>query len=187
MAAVFRRGTIGVWVPPVGLGRTLGRVARPAEHGAVADVERRTASGERHDVIDGQVARGVGVTVVGRAPVAVHAAPGAEHPLTQVLPLAGAVQRVVPAAVRLPSVLSAAAAGAARDDPADSAELHRLQRELAVPCLTLVTLECTPVDIAMSVIGRGRGVYSPRVLRPGGHPGRPQGSVTLTTSRRNVT
>ena len=56
--AVFRRGTIGVWVPPVGLGRTLGRVARPAEHGAVADVERRTASSERHRVIDGEVGGG---------------------------------------------------------------------------------------------------------------------------------
>jgi hypothetical protein len=28
----------------------------------------------------------------------------------------------------------------------------------------LVTLECTPVDIAMSVIGDGSGVYSPAVL-----------------------
>jgi len=31
--------------------------------------------------------------------------------------------------------------------------------------LTLVTLECTPVDIVMSVIGESGGVYSPRVLR----------------------
>ncbi len=30
-----------------------------------------------------------------------------------------------------------------------------------------MTLECTPVDIAISVIGQGRGVYSPRVLRLG--------------------
>ncbi len=37
----------------------------------------------------------------------------------------------------------------------------------AVPCLTLVTLECTPVDIVMSVIGEGGEVYSPRVLHPG--------------------
>ena len=41
---------------PVGR-RTLRRVARAAQHRGVADVERRTASGERDDVIDGQVAR----------------------------------------------------------------------------------------------------------------------------------
>jgi hypothetical protein len=35
-----------------------------------------------------------------------------------------------------------------------------------VPHLTRVTLECTPVDITMSVNRRGHGVYSPRVLRP---------------------
>jgi hypothetical protein len=32
--------------------------------------------------------------------------------------------------------------------------------------LTLVTLECTPVDIAMSVSAKGGAVYSPSVLRP---------------------
>jgi hypothetical protein len=31
--------------------------------------------------------------------------------------------------------------------------------------LTLVTLECTPVDIAMSVVEPGSAVYSPAVLR----------------------
>jgi hypothetical protein len=31
----------------------------------------------------------------------------------------------------------------------------------AVPHLTLVTLECTPVDIVKSVLGEGGGVYSP--------------------------
>ncbi len=69
--AVFRRGGIGVWVPPVGLGRTVGRVAGPAQHRAVGNVERRTTSGERHDVIDGQVARSVGVALVARAPLPV--------------------------------------------------------------------------------------------------------------------
>ena len=29
-------------------------------------------------------------------------------------------------------------------------------------------LECTPVDIAMSVVEQGGAVYSPAVLRPGG-------------------
>jgi hypothetical protein len=33
-----------------------------------------------------------------------------------------------------------------------------------VPHATLVALECTPVDIAMSVIGEGGTVYSPAVL-----------------------
>ena len=42
--AVFRQREICVWGPPVGLGRTLGRVARPAEHGAVADVKWRAAT-----------------------------------------------------------------------------------------------------------------------------------------------
>jgi hypothetical protein len=31
--------------------------------------------------------------------------------------------------------------------------------------MTLVTLECTPVDIATSVIGEGGWVYTPAVLR----------------------
>ena len=35
----------------------------------------------------------------------------------------------------------------------------------AVPCLTLVTLKCTPADIAMSVVEHGGLVYSPAVLR----------------------
>ncbi|MEO5919362.1 MAG: hypothetical protein ABIQ17_07360, partial [Candidatus Limnocylindrales bacterium] len=55
---------------PVGR-RTLGRVARSAEHGAVADVEGCVASGERHDVVDGQGARGMRRTLIARAPVPV--------------------------------------------------------------------------------------------------------------------
>jgi hypothetical protein len=34
-----------------------------------------------------------------------------------------------------------------------------------VPFLTLVTLECTPVDIVMSVVEANRSVYPSRVLR----------------------
>ncbi len=63
------------------------------------------------------------------------------------------------------ALLGAAAPRAARHDTADCAELHREPRQCAVPSATLVTLECTPVDIAMSVIGEAGGVYSPRVLR----------------------
>jgi hypothetical protein len=40
---------------------------------------------------------------------------------------------------------------------------------MTVPLLTLVTLDCTPVDIVMSVKRGGGAVYSPRVLRPCGH------------------
>ena len=163
--AVFRRGTIGVWVPPVGLGRTLGRVARPAEHGAVADVERRTASGERHHVIDGEVGGGMGIALVARAPVPVLATPRAEHPGAEPLPGPRAVQGVVAAAVRRPSVHGAAATGSARQDGADRAELHGSRRFRAVSDLTLVTLDWRPVDITMSVICGGCGVYSPWVLR----------------------
>jgi len=46
------------------------------------------------------------------------------------------------------------------------ARAHRGTVAAAMPCLTLVTLECTPVDIAMSVNPRGAGVYSPSVLHP---------------------
>jgi hypothetical protein len=62
-------------------------------------------------------------------------------------------------------VLGAPTANAARDDTADRAELHAWRRIRAVSDLTLVTLECTPVDIEMSVTNRGGWVYSPRVLR----------------------
>ena len=128
---------------PTPVGRhTLRRVARAAQHGGVGDVERRTASGERHDVIDRQVDGRVGETVVARAPVAVLTAPGAEHAGAQPLPGSRAVQGVVPAAVGLSRVLGAAAARAAGDDTADRAELH------------------PPI-----VDGLGGGVYSLRVLR----------------------
>lgn len=53
--AVWRHLPLPMGYPaPVG-GRTLRRVARAAQHRAVDDVERGTASGERHDVVDGRV------------------------------------------------------------------------------------------------------------------------------------
>ena len=148
---------------PVGR-RTLRRVARPAQHGGVADVERRTASGERNDVIDGEVSRSMGVALVARAPVAVLAAPGTEHAGAEALPGPRAVQGVVPAAAGLAGVFATSATHAAGDDTADRAELHGRARLRAVPHLTLVTLECTPVDIARSVVEKGGAVYSPVVL-----------------------
>ena len=106
--AVVQERRICVWGPPVGPARTLGRVAGATEDGAVADIERRAACGERHDVVDGQVTRGVGGTLVARAPVPMLATPGAKHSGAEALPGARAVQGVVAAAVRLPGVLGAA-------------------------------------------------------------------------------
>jgi hypothetical protein len=122
--AVFQERRTRVWGPPVGVSGALRRVARATEHGAVADVERRTTSGERHDVIDGQVARRVGAALVARAPVPVLAVPGTEHAGAETLPGPRAVEGVVPAAVGLPSMVSAAATRAAGDDTTDRAELH---------------------------------------------------------------
>jgi hypothetical protein len=62
-------------------------------------------------------------------------------------------------------VVTAAATRAAGDDAAHRAELHRWPCQGAGTFWTLVTLECTLVDIAISVIGEGGGVYWPRVLR----------------------
>jgi len=130
---------------PVGR-RTLGGVAGAAQHRGVADVERRTASGERHDVIDGQTGGGMGGARVARAPVAVLATPGTEHAGAETLPGPRAVQGVVPAAVGLAGVLSAATTRAAGYDTTDRAQLH-----------------------PRIVDGFACRVYSPAVLRlPGG-------------------
>jgi hypothetical protein len=90
----------------------------------VGYVERGTASGERHDVINGQVGGRVGGSAVARAPVATLATPSAEHAGAEPLPGPRAVEGVVPAAVGLPGVLGAAAARAAGDDTTDRAQLH---------------------------------------------------------------
>ena len=79
--------------------RTLRRVARSTEHGGVGDVERRTTSGQRDDVIDGKVSRLMGGALVARTPLAVLTTPGAEHAGAESLPGASAVGGVVPAAV----------------------------------------------------------------------------------------
>ncbi len=108
---------------PVGR-RTLGRVAGAAQHRGVADVERRSASSERHNVIDSQIARRMGGALVARAPAAVLTAPGTEHAGTEPLPGPGAVHAVVPAAVGRPGVRRAPTARAAGDDTTDRAQLH---------------------------------------------------------------
>jgi len=93
--------------------RALRRVARAAQHRGVANVERGTASGERHEVVDGQVGGRMGRSLVAGTPVAVLATPGAEHAGAEPLPGTRAVQRVVPAAVRRSGVVSAATTRAA--------------------------------------------------------------------------
>jgi hypothetical protein len=90
----------------------------------VADVERRTASGEWHDLIDGQVAGSMGEALVPRAPVAVLASPGTEHAGAESLPGPRAVEGVVPATVGLTGVVSTAATRAAGNDTTDRAQLH---------------------------------------------------------------
>ena len=74
----------------------------------------------------------------------------------------------MPAAVRLASVLGAATARSAREDAAERAELHgslRLRQGAGRTRMTLVTLDCTHVDIAMSVSASRGAVYSHAVLR----------------------
>ncbi len=122
--AVFQEHRTRVWGPPVGLGRPLRRVARPAEHGAVADVERRATGCERHDVIGGQVSCRVGVALVARAGVAVLPDMPGDHPLGQACPSRVGVDPVVGTDAREPCVLSAATARAAGDDTTDRADLH---------------------------------------------------------------
>jgi len=169
--AVFQERRTRVWGPPVRLCRTLGRVARSAEHGAVADVEGCAAGGERHDVIGGQVASLMSVAPVARAPVAVLAAMPRDHPRAKTLPCPGVVEGVVPAAVRQSSVHGAAATRSACDDTADRAELHgpaRLSRKVHVLTLvTLVTLDCSPSTSA-SVPSRPEAEVSrgPSILTP---------------------
>lgn len=74
-------------------------------------------------MIGGQVDGRVGRTLIARAPIPVLATPCPEHSRAEALPGPGAVQGVVAAAVRLPGVLGAAAAGSAGGDTAYGAEL----------------------------------------------------------------
>jgi len=104
--------------------RALRGVARAAQHRRVGDVERRTADGERDDVIDAQVRGSVGGTPVARAPVAMLTTPGPQHPSAEPLPGSRAVQGVVARSVGLARMLGAATTSAAGDDTADRAQLH---------------------------------------------------------------
>ena len=137
---------------------------RTGEHRAVADVEGRAACRERSDVINDEVGSGVGVALVSRTPVPLLTTPCPKHSRAEARPGSRAVQRVVAAAFRLPAVVGIATTRAARHDPADGAQPHRSHRMWAGTLLTLVTLECGPVDITKSVGESTVRVYSPPVL-----------------------
>src|SRR3989337_2888767 len=103
-----------------------------------------------------------------RAPVAMLTTPCPKHSGTEVLPGRCAVQGVVATTVRLTRMDGAAAAGAARYDTADGAQLHgsaRSEANSVAARLPLETLECTPFDIETSVGRVNAAVYSPAVLR----------------------
>ena len=104
--------------------RSQSQHAGAAEHRGVADVERCTASGQRHDVVDGRVGGAVGVALVAGAPVAVLAKPRSQHVGAESLPRPRAVDRAVPARAGAPRVRGAAAPSAAGDDTTDRAQLH---------------------------------------------------------------
>ena len=116
-------------------------------------------------MIDGQVTRWMCVALIARAPVPLLTTPRPEDARTEPLPGPRAVQGVVTASVGRSCVDSAATTRPAGQNAASRAELHGSRRIRASTDLTLVTLKCTPVDIAMSVIGEGGAGYSPRVLR----------------------
>ena len=164
-----QRSAVSPMVYPAPVGRrTLRRVARATQHLRVGNVERRTASGERHDVVDGQVGGSVGGALVARAPVAVLATPGPQHPGAEPLPGPRAVQGVVTAAVGLAGVLGAPSARVAGDDTADRAQLH------------------------VQIVGVVGGlVYSPAVLRLRGQclhdaaRGRPEAAASMFARARH--
>ncbi len=90
-----------------------------------------------------------------------------------------------------PGVVSAAATQPARGDTTDRAELHGLLHRstqgsagVVASELTLVTLDCTSVDIAMSVTVAAGGVYSPPVLHPWARASPSCGSVAMPSSDR---
>jgi len=98
---------------------------------------------------------------IARAHVAVLADVAGDHPLGQASPSCIRMDVMVGTDARQTRMLAAASCRSARDDAANRAELHGSRRIRAVSDLTLVTLECTPVDIVKSVLGEGGGVYSP--------------------------
>jgi len=102
---------------------------------------------------------------IARADVAVPADVARDHPLGQAGPSRISVNVMVGTEARQASVLCAAATRSAGDDTTDRAQLHGSRRLGAVSPLTLVMLDCRPVDIAMSVVEKVAAVYSPAVLR----------------------
>ena len=160
-----RSSRVAIWAtPPRSVDAPFVELHERHSTAVLRDVERRTASGERDDVVDGQVGGSVGGALVARAPVAVLATPGAEDAGAETLPGPRAVESVVAAAVGLAGVLGAATTRAARDDTTDRAQLH-----------------------PRIVVGAAGAVYSLGVLRlrdqPSERTGRP-GAVRLSPDPR---
>jgi len=169
-----------VWVPPVGPScvheaRSVGRVPRSAQHAGVGGIEWRATIDECGDVVERQVTRRMRrmLGAIARAHVAVLADVARDHPPRQASPSCIRVDVMVGTDARQARVLAAASSRSAGDDTADRAELHQARRRpaqrstnaAAAPRLTLVTLDCTPFDIATSVSETDAAVYSPAVLR----------------------
>jgi hypothetical protein len=102
---------------------------------------------------------------IARAYVAVLANVAGDHPPGQASPSPISVNVMVGTDARQAGVVGTAATRAAGDDTTDRAQLHGSRRLGAVSPLTLVMLDCRPVDIAMSVVEKVAAVYSPAVLR----------------------
>jgi hypothetical protein len=161
-----------VWVPPVDPScvheaRSVGRVPRAAQHAGVGRIERRAIIDERNDVVERQVTRRVRrmLGTIARADVAVLADVAGDHPLGQAYPSRVRVDVMVGTDARQPRVLAAPTPRSARDDAADRAELHPRRAGDLAARLTLVTLDCRPLDIAASVGRVSAAVHPPAVLR----------------------
>ena len=115
-------------------------------------------------MIDAQVTGRMGVTLVARAPVAVLATPGAQDAGAESLPGPRAVQG------RCAGCGWTAERGRCSGYRAGSSQRRRrcrassLEPSVRGTILTLVTLDFTPFDIAMSVSYGVYAVYSPAVL-----------------------
>ena len=144
-----------MWGPPVGPScvheaRSVGRVPRAAQHAGVGGVERRATIDERQDVVERQVTRWMRrmLGAIARAYVAVLADVTSDHPLGRASPSCIRMDVMVSTDARQARVLAAPTPWSAGDHTADCAELHpRPAGDLAAR-LTLVTLDCRPLDIA---------------------------------------
>jgi hypothetical protein len=119
---------------------------------------------------------------IARADVAVLADVAGDHPLGQASPSRISVKVMVGPDARQARMLAAASSRSTRDDAADRAELHPSSAGDLATRLTLVTLDCRPVDIATSVSRGHAAVHPPAVLRLQGQVN--SGRLTVLDSGR---